>query len=256
MFDPCHTLGGNTEDALCALPPFLFPGQVIWRMMSHTLRFSAFLATVMLSFALAFHAVFHTCGTSASEPQCTFDEDEIDHLLGDAFGTFGDSFVTVFGAALGGPDLEIFNVAGDDCRCNLPDAAANAGIFMMVVSASVRAFRIATVRQRMFCFVVDLVSVHPGGSRMKITQGMRQAKDGLLVSVLLIAQESFKCCRAAVQEAGGGSACPPFGSNKGVPLPLRVRGRQREKHMRQPSVVTRIFSRACSLPYIHRRCPQ
>ncbi|CAB1107646.1 unnamed protein product [Ectocarpus sp. CCAP 1310/34] len=89
--------------------------QVIWRMMSHTLRFSAFIAMVMLSFALAFHAVFHTCGEHI-EPQCTFDDDDA-FPIRDAFGTFGDSFVTVF----------------TDCRCNLPEGARNAGIFLLVV---------------------------------------------------------------------------------------------------------------------------
>ncbi|CBN74318.1 Ankyrin Repeat Transient Receptor Potential Channel [Ectocarpus siliculosus] len=105
--------------------------QVIWRMMSHTLRFSAFIAMVMLSFALAFHAVFHTCG-EYSEPQCTLDDDDA-FPLRDAFGTFGDSFVTVFTYALGGPDFEAFQLAGSDCRCDLPEGARNAGIFLLVV---------------------------------------------------------------------------------------------------------------------------
>lgn len=102
--------------------------QVIWRMMSHTLRFSAFIAVVMLSFALAFQAVFHKCDPSGSSPEgldvCP---------LHNAFGSFGDSFVTVFSSALGGPDFEIFDDGGAGCSCNLPDGALTAGIFLMVV---------------------------------------------------------------------------------------------------------------------------
>ncbi|CAN0442122.1 unnamed protein product [Ectocarpus sp. 12 AP-2014] len=105
--------------------------QVIWRMMSHMLRFSAFIAMVMLSFALAFHAVFHTCG-EYSEPQCTLDDDDA-FPLRDAFGTFGDSLLTVFSSALGGPEFDLFDDAGSDCRCNLPRGARSAGISMMVV---------------------------------------------------------------------------------------------------------------------------
>eukprot|EP00752_Nemacystus_decipiens_P011859 g10519.t1 len=106
--------------------------QVIWRMMSQTLRFSAFIAMVMLSFALAFYAVFHTCGSNI-DPECDLAEGE-EFLLGDAFGTFSDSFVTVFSSALGGPDFGLFEEAGDDCSpCHLPKGARNAGRFLMVV---------------------------------------------------------------------------------------------------------------------------
>ncbi|CAM9923666.1 unnamed protein product, partial [Scytosiphon promiscuus] len=104
--------------------------QVIWRMMSHTLRFSAFLAMVMLSFALAFHAVFHTCGTYVDPDACYLDGE--DFPLRDAFGTFGSSFITVFDLALGGPDFQLFDDPGDDCRCNLPDGARGAGVVLMV----------------------------------------------------------------------------------------------------------------------------
>ena len=103
--------------------------------MSHTLRFSAFIAMVMLSFALAFHAVFHTCGTYVDPDGCDRGESD-DFPLRDAFGSFGDSFVTVFSSALGGPDFELFDDAGSDCRCNLPQGARSAGISLMVVSAS------------------------------------------------------------------------------------------------------------------------
>ncbi|CBN74319.1 Transient Receptor Potential Channel. Partial sequence [Ectocarpus siliculosus] len=105
--------------------------QVIWRMISDTLRFSAFISVVMLSFALAFHAVFHTCG-EFEDPTCNTNDDP-DFPLRDAFGTFGRSFVTVFSAALGGPDFELYEAAGSECRCKLPDGAQEAGIFLMVV---------------------------------------------------------------------------------------------------------------------------
>lgn len=92
--------------------------------MSHTLRFSAFIAMVMLSFALAFYAVFHTCGAGSVEPDCGLD---------DAFGTFGNSLVTVYASALGGPDFAVFDEVGR-CGCELPDAARTGGISLMVVS--------------------------------------------------------------------------------------------------------------------------
>ncbi|CAN0140980.1 unnamed protein product, partial [Scytosiphon promiscuus] len=95
--------------------------QVIWRMMSQTLRFSAFIAMVMLSFALAFFALFHTCDSDSSE--CG---------LNDAFGSFGSSFVTVFSSAFDGPDFDVFDQAASDCGCDRPEAARLAGISMMV----------------------------------------------------------------------------------------------------------------------------
>lgn len=100
--------------------------------MSHMLRFSAFIAMVMLSFALAFHAVFHTCGTDNSSNRSCPEETE-ESPLGDAFGTFGHSFVTVFSSALGGPNFDIFEVADSECSCDLPPGAKGAGIFLMVV---------------------------------------------------------------------------------------------------------------------------
>ena len=87
---------------------------------------------VMLSFALAFHAVFHTCGTHL-DPGCDTSDDE-EFRLKDAFGTFGDSFVTVFASALGGPNFELFDETGSDCRCDLPPSSRSAGISLMVVS--------------------------------------------------------------------------------------------------------------------------
>lgn len=101
--------------------------------MSHTLRFSAFIAMVMLSFALAFHAVFHTCGTfNGPYPTCAVEPEE--SPLRDAFGTFGRSFVTVFSSALGGPEFDMFEGKGSECNCDLPEGAQSAGIFLMVVS--------------------------------------------------------------------------------------------------------------------------
>lgn len=101
--------------------------------MSHTLRFSAFIAMVMLSFALAFHAVFHTCGTfNGPYPGCRVEPEE--SPLRDAFGTFSRSCVTVFSSALGGPDFDIFKVEDSECNCDLPEGAESAGIFLMVVS--------------------------------------------------------------------------------------------------------------------------
>lgn len=85
----------------------------------------------MLSFALAFHAVFHSCSTGASSAGCTVDDE---NTLGAAFGTFKDSSVTVFTSTLGGPDFGLFDSAASDCRCNLPEGAVYAGIFLMVVS--------------------------------------------------------------------------------------------------------------------------
>lgn len=93
--------------------------------MSYTLRFSAFIAMVMLSFALAFFALFHTCGPGSSGTACG---------VGEAFGTFGASFITVFAFALDGPDFDVFDDLETNCGCELPDAAGIAGICVLVVS--------------------------------------------------------------------------------------------------------------------------
>lgn len=103
-------------------------------MMSHTLRFSAFIAMIMLSFALAFHAVFHACGTDV-DPNVCETEDIEGFPLRDAFVSFGVSFVTVFSSALGGPDFDVFGDVGKDCRCDLPEGAVSAGAALMVVSS-------------------------------------------------------------------------------------------------------------------------
>eukprot|EP00903_Cladosiphon_okamuranus_P014655 g13588.t2 len=106
--------------------------QVIWRLLSHTLRFSAFIAMLMLSFALAFHALFHTCNPDVDVTVC--DPEDIEGFpLYDAFGTFGVSLVTVFSSALGGPNFEVFNDAGKDCRCELPEGAGSAGAALMMM---------------------------------------------------------------------------------------------------------------------------
>lgn len=86
---------------------------------------------------LAFYAVFHTCNTGTPSDGCSLDDDGVENPLGAAFGTLQDSFVTLLTSTLGGPD---FGRAGSDfdCRCNLPEGAVNAGIFLMVVSESYR----------------------------------------------------------------------------------------------------------------------
>ena len=61
--------------------------QIIWKMMSQTLRFSVFLVIFMASFALSFHALFHNC--------------DDDSQLGESFGNFHQALVVVFGAPLG-----------------------------------------------------------------------------------------------------------------------------------------------------------
>lgn len=131
--------------------------QVIWRMMSHTLRFSAFIAMVMLSFALAFHAVFHKCDPSAITPDNSDASESVPQefeecALHEAFGSFGDSFVTMFSSALGGPEFDLFDGLGSGCRCDLPGGARPAGIFLMVVSdvAVERTRRVC----KLFCAVV------------------------------------------------------------------------------------------------------
>lgn len=100
-------------------------------MLSLALRFSAMLVMIMLSFALAFHAAFHTCVNNTSSTGLCSIYGNIDDGSGssvrDAFGSFSDSFVTVFASALGGPDFSSFD--------DLPDVARAAGTFLMVVSS-------------------------------------------------------------------------------------------------------------------------
>lgn len=73
-----------------------------------------------------------TCGTDAANGG----EDCVDDgviSLRDAFGSFGDSLLTVFASALGGFDFTIFDDAVEDtCRCDLPQGARHAAIFLMV----------------------------------------------------------------------------------------------------------------------------
>lgn len=94
--------------------------QIIWRMVSHTLRFAAFIVVVVSSFSLAFYALFFTCSK--------------DSLLGGRFGTFGASVLTVFEAGLGQFDFTDF----DDVEVQCPDHAApgrvhHAAIFLLVM---------------------------------------------------------------------------------------------------------------------------
>eukprot|EP00903_Cladosiphon_okamuranus_P019883 g18275.t1 len=81
--------------------------QIIWKMMSQTLRFSVFLVIFMASFALSFHALFHNCDN--------------DSQLGESFGNFHQALVVVFGAPLGDFSFqELFDEAADQC----PDHAS------------------------------------------------------------------------------------------------------------------------------------
>eukprot|EP00903_Cladosiphon_okamuranus_P011821 g11108.t2 len=94
--------------------------QIIWRMMSQTLRFGVFIVIVMAGFALAFHAVFFSC--------------DADSDLGRNFRTFSAALLYVFEAPLGEFDFEEF----DDVRMQCPSQSArqqmasDAGIFLLV----------------------------------------------------------------------------------------------------------------------------
>lgn len=80
-------------------------------------KFAAFLLVPMVSFALAFYALFFTCDEDAA--------------LTISFGTLGDSLVTVFDAALGQFDFDEFNSASE--ACNRPTWTLHIGIFMLIV---------------------------------------------------------------------------------------------------------------------------
>lgn len=57
-------------------------------MLFHLVRFSLFMLVVMLSFALAFYALFNTCGEGSE--------------ILSIYGTFGSSLLAMFEAMLGG----------------------------------------------------------------------------------------------------------------------------------------------------------
>ncbi|CAM9784847.1 unnamed protein product, partial [Scytosiphon promiscuus] len=76
--------------------------QIIWKMLSQTLRFSVFLVIFMASFALSFQSLFHGCDN--------------DSMLGESFGHFHQALVVVFGAPLGDFSFhELFDEAADQC---------------------------------------------------------------------------------------------------------------------------------------------
>ncbi|CAM9621106.1 unnamed protein product [Ectocarpus sp. 13 AM-2016] len=93
--------------------------QIIWRMMSQTLRFGVFIVVVMAGFALAFTTVFGSCNA--------------DSLLGESFGSFGTAFLSVFEAPLGELSFEDFHDVGTQCPDNpAPGRASDAGTFLLV----------------------------------------------------------------------------------------------------------------------------
>ena len=98
--------------------PFL---QVLWRLMSQTVRFSAFIIVVITSFALAFHAVFATCDEGSD--------------LYEKFGTFAAALQSVFGAGLGefGDTLGGFVDAEEYCAENpAPRLLEFAGVVLLL----------------------------------------------------------------------------------------------------------------------------
>lgn len=96
--------------------------QIIWRMLSQTLRFGVFIVVVMAGFALAFHAVFFSCNASSA--------------LGGNFRTFPSALLYVFEAPLGEFDFGDFDNVRDQCpsHSSREQAASDAGIFLLVVS--------------------------------------------------------------------------------------------------------------------------
>ncbi|CAM9102556.1 unnamed protein product, partial [Hapterophycus canaliculatus] len=94
--------------------------QIIWLMMSQTLRFSVFLAIFMASFALSFQSLFHGCRN--------------DSMLGETFGHFHQALVFVFGAPLGDFSFqELFDEAADQCPDHsAPDWVGDAGTLLLV----------------------------------------------------------------------------------------------------------------------------
>lgn len=90
--------------------------QIIWRMMTHLVKFSVVVAVLMASFAMTFHVLFHTC-PEASDLYGTYD-------------TFGDAYITMFKAMLGTFDFDSFKNAED---CGLPREAETVGITLLVL---------------------------------------------------------------------------------------------------------------------------
>ncbi|CAB1096081.1 unnamed protein product [Ectocarpus sp. CCAP 1310/34] len=93
--------------------------QIIWRMLSQTLRFGVFIVVVMAGFALAFNAVFGSCDAGSD--------------LDESYGSFGTAFLTVFKAPLGEFKFEDFDDVGGQCPYNpSPGRASDAGTFLLV----------------------------------------------------------------------------------------------------------------------------
>lgn len=95
--------------------------QILWRLMFHTIRFSAFIVVILTSFALAFYALFISC-----------DEDS---NLFIKFGTFPSALLTIFAAALGEFGDIIEELKDIDIQCGeIPakDIAYIAGVFFLV----------------------------------------------------------------------------------------------------------------------------
>ncbi|CAM9548053.1 unnamed protein product, partial [Ectocarpus fasciculatus] len=93
--------------------------QIIWRMLSQTLRFGVFIVVVMAGFALAFNAVFGSCNAGS--------------FLDESYGSFGTAFLTVFKAPLGEFAFEDFDDVGGQCPGNpSPGRASDAGTFLLV----------------------------------------------------------------------------------------------------------------------------
>eukprot|EP00903_Cladosiphon_okamuranus_P021649 g19903.t1 len=93
--------------------------QIIWRMLSQTLRFGVFIVVVMAGFGLAFHAVFFLCDAYTD--------------LGENFGTFASALLYVFEAPLGEFDFGVFNNVTEQCPNHpSPGQASDAGIFLLV----------------------------------------------------------------------------------------------------------------------------
>lgn len=92
-------------------------------MTGHLLKFSALFVLVMVSFALAFHALFFAC-----DGQGTAGEDS---GLDESFGTFIASLLTMFEGALGDFDLKIFKYYISEC--DRPKWAHPFGIVIMAL---------------------------------------------------------------------------------------------------------------------------
>ncbi|CAM9885508.1 unnamed protein product [Ectocarpus fasciculatus] len=93
--------------------------QIIWRMLSQTLRFGVFIVVIMAGFALAFNAVFGSCDAGS--------------LLDESYGSFGTAFLTVFKAPLGEFEFEAFDDVGGVCPdIPSPGRASDAGTFLLV----------------------------------------------------------------------------------------------------------------------------